>query len=89
MQVMGNSPWQSIMLPVRHFLGLVLYQFPCLSVDNLTESSMSSGRMTKEGEGRSVLWHVLVQACCSQRKEKGVEGKVQVAFEREKEVAEA
>lgn len=45
--------------------------------------------MTKEGEGRSVLWHVFVQACCSQRREKGVEGKVQVALEREKEVAEA
>lgn len=45
--------------------------------------------MTKEGEGRSVLWHVLVQTCCSQRREKGVEGKVQVALEREKEVAEA
>lgn len=50
---------------------LVLYEFPCLFVDDLTESLMSSGWMTKEGEGTSVLWsvHVLVQACCSWRKE--------------------
>lgn len=72
-QAAGELPlpqlWQSIQLPARQLWGAGW--FPCLYVDDLVESFMTSGWMTKEGGGRSMLWsvHVLVQACCSRRKE--------------------